>query len=93
MEKHHQCDGRERIPRRRDVTILEQRRVFQQLHGRAGDDRPIAVLRIQCLPQGRHKFLLVVVLPDIFFGVDLQQKFSIYAHKPVAQGRWQIRNP
>jgi hypothetical protein len=37
--QHHQRDGRERIPRRLHIAVLEQRLVFQQLHRRAGDVR------------------------------------------------------
>ena len=29
-------------------------------------------------------------LPDIFLGINLDQKFSVHAHEPVMQRRWQI---
>ena len=77
MDEDQDRDGRQRIPGGLDITVLEQRRVFIELHGRPGGVGSHGA-------QLTDKSLLLVPLPDILLGIDLQQvKLAGFAHEAV----------
>ena len=86
VNEHQHGNRDQRIQRRLLVAALEQRRVFQQLHRRAGH------IRIK-RPQLADKFFLLLALPDVFLGINLEQMFSVDADEAIAQRRRQILHP
>ena len=85
MQEDHDDDGGQRIPRRLLIAVFEQRGVLKTLQGRAVH---LSAGTTDC--NSLEEFALIVMLPDVIFGIDLQQVFSGHANKAVAQRRRQI---